>query len=375
MNDAMRRIWFWQRIVSPHMAGLATALAENGCEVVYVAEQAMSDDRARQGWTAPQLGRARLELAPTVADVQRLVDSAPVDSVHICQGIRANGVVGEAQRALSMRGLRQWVVMETVNDAGWRGIAKRLAYRRLFTRAEAWLDGVLATGHRTLDWVVARGVAAHKVFPFAYFLPDEVHSPVAVSDSQRLFRFIFVGQFIELKRLDLLISALEGLKRDDVELTVIGSGPEEDQLRRLATEALPGRVRWLGKMPMGEVRTEMSKADCLVLPSRHDGWGAVVSEALMVGTPVICSDSCGSAGVVRASGVGGVFRSGSRAELMALLDEAVIGRKRGARDRAALAEWGRTLGAKAGAAYLQAVLAHVDGREARPEPPWCRENG
>ena len=30
----------------------------------------------------------------------------------------------------------------------------------------------------------------------------------------------------------------------------------------------------------------------MVLPSYFDGWGAVVSESLMVGTPVICSDQC-----------------------------------------------------------------------------------
>jgi hypothetical protein len=56
-----------------------------------------------------------------------------------------------------------------------------------------------------------------------------------------------------------------------------------------------------------EVPRAMAQADCLVLPSIHDGWGAVASESLMVGTPVVCSDACGVAGVVQASGVGGVF--------------------------------------------------------------------
>ena len=42
----------------------------------------------------------------------------------------------------------------------------------------------------------------------------------------------------------------------------------------------------------------MAAADVLVLPSRFDGWGAVVNEALMVGTPVICSDRCGASDVI-----------------------------------------------------------------------------
>ena len=69
----------------------------------------------------------------------------------------------------------------------------------------------------------------------------------------------------------------------------------------LAASLLPNRVQWFGKFPMSEVAKKMADADCLVLPSLHDGWGAVVSEALIAGTPVICSDACGSAGVVEAS--------------------------------------------------------------------------
>ena len=76
---------------------------------------------------------------------------------------------------------------------------------------------------------------------------------------------------------------------------------------------------------MNDIPHLMSSADCLILPSRHDGWGAVVSEALMVGTPVICSDACGSAGVVHASGVGGVFRSGDHCALTAELAVASAG--------------------------------------------------
>ena len=42
MTGQMGPIYFWQRIVSPHMAGLAAALAGQNCSVVYVAERTMS---------------------------------------------------------------------------------------------------------------------------------------------------------------------------------------------------------------------------------------------------------------------------------------------------------------------------------------------
>lgn len=366
----MLEVWFWQRIVSPHMAGLAAALARQGCEVTYVAEQLMSEDRARQGWSPPDLGGARLVLAPSTDAVAELIKTAPADSTHVCQGIRNNGRVGWAQRALARRGLRQWVVMETVEDSGWRGVLKRLEYRRLFATWRGRIEGVLATGYRTPDWVVARGVPMERVFPFAYFLPDEPVLPAQNNERTGRFRFVFVGQFIERKRLDLLISALAALSQDDFELAVIGAGPLESKLRAVAEAALPGHVVWHGQLPIHGVPQVIANADCLVLPSRHDGWGAVVSEALMVGTPAICSERCGSAGVVQASGQGGVFRRGDLAGLVGQLERMLLKGCLSGEERRALSAWGRALGAEAGACYLLDVFTYSAHGGTQPLPPW-----
>src|SRR5437870_11248743 len=64
----------------------------------------------------------------------------------------------------------------------------------------------------------------------------------------------------------------------------------------------------------------MDSADLLVLPSRYDGWGAVINEALMSGIPAICSDNCGAADLVRSSvQLGAVFRAGSAIDLARVL--------------------------------------------------------
>lgn len=167
-------VWFWQLIISPHMAELAVALARQGCRVVCVASQAMSSERSRQGWIAPNLSGVTVNWAESNEAVQRLVASANEDSIHLCQGIRANGRVALAQKALAMRGLKQFAVMETVEDSGWRGLLKRQIYRNLFRSRKNVLSGVLAIGYRTMDWIAARGMPAERVFPFAYFLSDQL---------------------------------------------------------------------------------------------------------------------------------------------------------------------------------------------------------
>ena len=370
----MQEIWFWQEIVSPHMSGLAVALAGLGCQVTLVAEHAMTVDRARQGWSVPALPGVNLVYAASSSAISAVVNKAPANAVHVCQGVRSNELVGTAQRALAARGLRQWVVMETVNDAVWYGALKRLEYGRILRVKLSVLQGLLAIGHRTTEWLVARGVPPERVYPFAYFLPDTNFSHLPDQRKAGPFRFVFVGRLISLKRVDWLISGLAGVNDPGFELWIVGAGPEEPNLRASAARKLGDRVRWLGQLPMSKVPAVIAQADCLVLPSVHDGWGAVASEALMTGTPVICSDTCGVAEVVRASGVGGVFPMKYEQALEELLGNQLKNGGVTAQARAQLAAWAACLGANAGARYLLEILAFNEtGQGPRPVAPWLKE--
>ena len=115
------------------------------------------------------------------------------------------------------------------------------------------------------------------------------------------------------------------------------------------------RQQWLGKMQIAEIPQEIANR-CLVLPSRHDGWGAVIVEALMVGTPVICSDACGAAGVVSASGLGGVFPSNNVKELSSLLNRMIALGSPTTCDRIFLQQWSHFLAASQGAQYIKQIL-------------------
>lgn len=370
----MFEIWFWQRIISPHMADLAVALARRGSKVTYVVQRTMSEDRAQQGWLVPSLSGVKLLLAENKEEIERLAQMASSDSIHICQGVRANGLIGAAQLALEARGLRQWVVMETVNDAGWRGVLKRAEYGRILRSRIKSLQGTLATGHRTVEWLAARGMPVNKIYPFAYFLPDVKTSAARSQREAGLFRFVFVGRLIPLKRVDWLINALATLTEQSFELWIVGTGPDEPALQALAASKLGNRVRWFGQLLMPDVPAVMEQADCLVLPSVHDGWGAVAAEALMVGTPVVCSDACGVAGAVRASGTGGVFPVNDRALLRQLLADQLAHGSVSGPARSHLADWAIALGAAAGAVYLENILlSAVAGHDVHPDAPWLKE--
>lgn len=361
-------IWFWQRMVTPHMAHLATALARRGHDVIYVAEEEIAAERAALGWQPPDLQGATLRIAASAEEAVALVGGAPGGTVHLTQGLRSNGNVAPAQAAIKARRQRHYVIMETVDPRGLAGLLKPALYAWHLHRWRSGLDGILAIGADTSAWLRRLGPAHLQVFPFAYFLPE--HSYPAPPTARSRFRFLFVGSLVPRKRLALLLESLSGFAEYDFVLEVVGDGPLRSDLEGLATRLLPGRVTFHGVLPITEIPVHMAKADCLVLPSSHDGWGAVASEALMAGTPVICSAACGARGVVQAGGVGGVFETADAADLRRLLEATLAKGRIASDDRLALRTWARCLGADAGAEYVEALLAANATSGHVPTPPW-----
>ena len=111
-------------------------------------------------------------------------------------------------------------------------------------------------------------------------------------------RVLAVGRFAKEKGYDYLLRAAQllALREIDVEIELVGKGPEERKLAALAQElGISDRVHFRGWMPFSEVRKAMSEATVLVHPSNGigDGLPNVLREAMAVGTPVIASDVAG----------------------------------------------------------------------------------
>jgi len=123
---------------------------------------------------------------------------------------------------------------------------------------------------------------------------------------------------------------LEALASGDVpregwQLEIIGGGPELFRLTRQA-EALGRRVRFHDAMPRESLLARLAEVDVVILPSRFDGWGAIVNEALEARVACIASDACGAASLLEHGRSGLVFESGDARSLAACLAH-VIGER------------------------------------------------
>jgi glycosyltransferase involved in cell wall biosynthesis len=155
------------------------------------------------------------------------------------------------------------------------------------------------------------------------------------------------------------------------ELRIAGGGPEANRLLTLRDQlGIRDRVAFLGCLPNPEVIRAIQSSDVLVLPSRGDGWGAVINEALCAGVPVLCSDRCGARALIQTPIQGEVFRSDCTKDLHAALVRWTR-TPLGDGHRARLALWARSLTGQSGAAYLTRILRHIYEAGPLPRPPWC----
>jgi glycosyltransferase involved in cell wall biosynthesis len=72
----------------------------------------------------------------------------------------------------------------------------------------------------------------------------------------------------------------------------------------------------------GDPLPAYSWAEVFVLPSLEDGFGFVVAEAMACGLPVLVTDCCGAAGLVRHAESGWIIKAGSVDALRDALEQA-----------------------------------------------------
>ncbi len=111
---------------------------------------------------------------------------------------------------------------------------------------------------------------------------------------------LFVGNFLPVKGLDLLLDACaQVMAVQPVRLALIGGGPLEAALRAQAAGlGIAGKVQFLGRHAAPQVAQWMQAADAVCLTSHNEGVPNVVLESLSSGRVPVCIDVGGIAEVV-----------------------------------------------------------------------------
>jgi len=108
---------------------------------------------------------------------------------------------------------------------------------------------------------------------------------------------VFVGRLVSDKGVDLLLQALKLLQRDGFspDLTIVGSGPEEGNLRKLSAQlGLDRQVTFAGQQSGDGLAQTLNRHRVLAVPSRWaEPFGIVALEGIACGCAVVGSQNGG----------------------------------------------------------------------------------
>jgi glycosyltransferase involved in cell wall biosynthesis len=284
---------------------LFSVLSERGgVDLRVVFARGTSSDRLQLGWTEAPRQYPHLTLSGKFSfwDAARIAWTDR-KRLHIVNGIWAEPSFAVALCVLAMARSR-FVVYAEAPEPRQSQARTRALLQRLFG---GWVGrralGMLAVSHFAEQFYVELGFDTERVFPFGYFRASN-HRPQIGARSRVSERseVIYVGQLIHRKGVDFLLEAMVPLfdRHSDLFLSVVGAGIEAQVLETCAHAlGVQDRVSFEGTIGSDKIRARLVSADVLVLPSRWDGWGVVVIEALLMGVPVIVTDRCGAADLIQ----------------------------------------------------------------------------
>jgi glycosyltransferase involved in cell wall biosynthesis len=144
--------------------------------------------------------------------------------------------------------------------------------------------------------------------------------------------FTAIARFIPKKNLFLLLSAYEkyasGCEMPH-RMVLCGYGPLECQIRATIenSKLLKRHVEIRGYVDPNALKNVLSTSLALMLPSTGEQFGIVVTEALACGVPVILSENCGAADLVK-SGLNGFKHEPNNVEGLAFHMQLLAGNER-----------------------------------------------
>jgi glycosyltransferase involved in cell wall biosynthesis len=372
----MLPLTIWMNMPSFYQDDLFTSLAASGevdLRVVFAKE--LTADRLRLGWNAGARDYAHHTLASPYSMAEAFaIARRERDRLHIVNGMWAEPAFAAALVALRLARSRFVIYSEAPEADQPRPLFARWlrsSFGRWIIRSAA---GVLAVSRFAADFYRGLGLPPERLYPFGYFRTRPRGAKVMSESTEAAqTEILFVGQLIHRKGVDVLLDAMRPLlaEQANLHLTLIGDGERRGALAAEAA-AFQDRITFAGPMAADDVQSRIAAADLLVLPSRWDGWGMVVNEALAVSVPVAVSTQCGASDLIH-PGVNGYSFGSEDAQALRDCLRRFCNQTHEERNamRHAARLTGESVAADIAARYMIDCLKHMTGINGdKPVAPW-----
>ena len=161
----------------------------------------------------------------------------------------------------------------------------------LFNKGKKW-DKFITNSNFTKNNLVNVKIPAEKIQTVYCGVDLDSYKDIYVRKFERP-TVCFIGRWVDYKRVDDLIKAINIVKKDipNIQLKLIGSGPEENKLKGLVKELnLEDNVDFVGFVEKyQDVMKILKRSHVFSLPSIVEGQGIVTVEAMACGVPYVNS--------------------------------------------------------------------------------------
>lgn len=221
---------------------------------------------------------------------------------------------------------RMIVLWYESNEFDYKRIWYKELPKKLFLRH---CDRAHVYGGSHKSYLVKLGLRPHQVVlkgsvaNVAAFSTKSLERTYSSDGSKHIF---FVGRLAPEKNVGFVLRALAAATRQmqtqKLRLSVVGTGPLEQDLKRECEElGIAHLVDFKGYRSQEELPNLLRTADFLILPSTREPWGLVALESMLCRTPVLISTQCGCAEDVVTQETGWKFSPFREAELVSLFLE------------------------------------------------------
>ncbi|WP_314917286.1 glycosyltransferase [Pseudomonas helleri] len=368
-NNQIEKIIFWDPCLSPHKAIFFESFASlnPNLEIVCCADQTIPDSRKKMGWTVSEPIKYKNIISPDKKTITSLITESPSTTLHVFSGIRWIPTIIIALEIVKNIRAPYIIMSEPRVIDGFTGKLRLI---------QSWLTeryhrqnaaAILAIGRNGPPWFIASGYSKSRVLPFAYFVPPPLATPYKQCNTDKT-RVGYLGRLIKMKGVLDVVNSVSGMN-DKIALDFAGNGPEEDVLKSMCISAGIEHT-FRGVIPITETGNFFSNIDILILAStsKDDGWGVVISEALMAGVTVIATPMVGASILLDNSLFGRCVPAHNPEAIKSAIYDLIKSdeftpKKREA--RAYLAN--KILSAHAGAVYFMKIIDWLEGRSERPQ--------
>lgn len=202
----------------------------------------------------------------------------------------------ELMAALAKSGKHNFVVTRHNAEQFWPR-RNRLVSKLLSRIVAARADKVIAISRAVADFLYDSGeISTHTAVEVVLYgsAPnrDSETQPFFPETSRVETRIGAIGRLVDQKNYPTLLKAftLVVKKNPNFHLYIIGDGPLKQELQSLTDQMEIGpAVTWLGRTK--EIPQFLSSIDLFVLPSKYEGFGLVLLEAMAAGTSILAANN------------------------------------------------------------------------------------